>query len=150
MASDNMFEQPEKVTKELPQSTNKNKSTNFPSASSVVKREVTYELNSGNGGDILYPYNPTEVGKRSATGLNKFIYVLRNTFEKPASPLNENELGVKVKENENFSEDINRALARGSFDKYPAALVERRGQTQKDRKIYLRCYFNAVSCFKKK
>jgi len=148
MASDNSFEQREKVIKDPPQSDNKNKSGNFPPPSSVVKREVTYELNSGNGGDILYPYNPTEVAKRSATGLNKFIYVLRNTFEKPASPLNENGLGVK--ENDNFSEDINRALARGSFDKYPAALIERRGQTQKDRKIYLRCYFNAVSCFKKK
>ncbi|XP_021950384.1 uncharacterized protein LOC110847702 isoform X2 [Folsomia candida] len=107
------------------------------------KREIPAEAN-----DVLFPdYRISEMmPKRAAAGLNKIIYVLRNSFDKaaPSSPEND--------ENDNFSGDINRALVRGSsVDRFPAALVERRGQAaQKDRKIYLRCYFNAVSCFRKK
>ncbi|XP_021950386.1 uncharacterized protein LOC110847702 isoform X4 [Folsomia candida] len=86
------------------------------------KREIPAEAN-----DVLFPdYRISEMmPKRAAAGLNKIIYVLRNSFDKaaPSSPEND----------------------------FPAALVERRGQAaQKDRKIYLRCYFNAVSCFRKK
>ncbi|ODN03394.1 hypothetical protein Ocin01_03284 [Orchesella cincta] len=110
---------------------------------SVVKREVMTD-----DGRVSNLYDPglMIMSKRSAAALNKLMSALRSSFDEPASNSFENASETATQDNGRFPTVGFRTSGSGfNSGTYTSNAVQRRGS--KDRKVFLRCYFNAVSCF---
>ncbi|CAL8148096.1 unnamed protein product [Orchesella dallaii] len=115
---------------------------------SLVKREVITDDGNGRVGSNSNLYDPglMIMSKRSAAALNKLMSALRSSFDEPASNSYENASETASTDNGRFPTVGFRTSGLGVNSRsYTPNAVQRRGS--KDRKVFLRCYFNAVSCF---